>query len=59
MNNNEVFMFVPPAHDWSMPLIALPLLKTCLPDNIDCRIIDINVELFNNVWDKNHLEFLK
>lgn len=59
MNNNKVFMFVPPAHDWSMPLIALPLLKACLPDNIDCRIIDINVELFNNVWDKNHLEFLK
>lgn len=59
MNDNKIFMFVPPAHDWSMPLVALPLLKACMPDNIDCRIIDINVDFFNYIWDKNYLDYLK
>ena len=33
MSDNKVYMFVPPAHDWGMPLIALPLLKTYVKQN--------------------------
>ena len=49
MSNKKVYMFVPPSHDWGMPLIALPLLKACIPQSIECKIIDINVDIFNYI----------
>ena len=59
MSNKKVYMFVPPSHDWGMPLIALPLLKACIPQSIECKIIDINVDIFNYIWGKEHLDCLK
>lgn len=59
MSDNKVYMFVPPAHDWGMPLIALPLLKTYVKQNIECKIIDINVDFFNYIWGKDYLDSLK
>lgn len=59
MSENKVYMFVPPAHDWGMPLMALPLLKTYMQQNIECKIIDINVDFFNYIWGKDYLNSLK
>lgn len=59
MSNKKVYMFVPPSHDWGMPLIALPLLKACIPQSIECKIIDINVDIFNYIWGKEYLDCLK
>ncbi len=59
MNNNKVYMFVPPAHDWGMPLMALPLLKTYVKQDIECKIIDINVDFFNYIWGKDYINSLK
>ena len=59
MSNNKVYMFVPPAHDWGMPLMALPLLKAYVQQNIECKVIDINVDFFNYIWGKDYLDSLK
>lgn len=59
MNDNKVYMFIPPAHDWGMPLMALPLLKACIQQDIECKVIDINVDFFNYIWGKEYLDFLK
>ena len=55
----NVTLFVPPAFDWSMPLIALPLLKTYLPTNWNVKICDINAKLFSSEFKYDILAPLK
>lgn len=59
MSGNKVYMFIPPAHDWGMPLMAMPLLKACIQQNMECEIIDLNVAFFNYIWGKENIDFLK
>ena len=46
----NVTLLVPPAMDWSMPLIALPLLKTYLPDEWNVKVLDLNAKLFSSQY---------
>lgn len=59
MSKNKVYFLVPPAHDWSMPLLALPLLKACMPHDISCQIIDVNVDFFRYIWGRDNLDSSK
>lgn len=59
MSNSKVYFFVPPAHDWSMPLLALPLLKACMPHDINCQVIDVNVDFFRHIWGRDNLDASK
>ncbi len=55
----NVSLLIPPAIDWNMPLIALPLLKTYLPSSWNVKIIDINAKLFNSQFGESNLKILK
>lgn len=59
MSNSKVYLLLPPAHDWSMPLLALPLLKACIPYEIKCQVIDVNVDFFHHIWGKDNLDASK
>ena len=55
----NVSLIIPPAIDWNMPLIALPLLKKYLPNNWNVKIIDINAKLFSLQFGHSTLKALK
>lgn len=58
-NREEVTLIFPPMHDFSMPYLALPLLKTYIEDrcNIHCRIEDFNLKLIAELLKKS--DFIK
>ena len=55
----NVTLIVPPAVDWNMPLIALPLLKAYLPSEWKIKIIDLNSKLFSSQFGGADLTLLK
>ena len=55
----NVTLLVPPAMDWNMPLIALPLLKTYLPDEWNIEVLDLNAKLFSSQYSSNVTVFKK
>lgn len=55
----NISLLVPPAIDWSMPLLALPLLKKYLPSDWNVKILDINAKLFNSQFGQLNLTCLK
>ena len=55
----NVTLLIPPAMDWNMPLIALPLLKAYLPEDWNVKVIDINAKLFSTQFSSSYLATLK
>lgn len=59
MKHNNILLIVPPCIDWSMPMIALPLLKKCIDDAYHVDIVDLNVAFFEEIFCKSDYKNLK
>ena len=55
----NIRLIIPPAMDWNMPLMALPLLKSYLPSHWDARVIDVNAKFLSLSYGSGRLKELK